>query len=544
MLLSLCRIQYGKFINRVTWPLLLLFFPVIVQGQKDSISTLPTTKYVNTLPKPGLVRGPYLQVATSESIQIRWRTDALSRSRVRYGEQLGQLDKFADDSALVTEHKVLLTGLRPSTKYYYSIGSLNDTLQGDRDNYFITLPVAGQEGFYRIGVFGDCGTNTIVQRSVRDQFIKYLGNNELDAWILLGDNAYENGTDAQFQQNFFNVYKNDLLKHYPLFPAPGNHDYGNVDFRATAVPERMYELAYYQNFTMPVNGESGGLASHNPAYYSFDLGNIHFLSLDSYGKEENAYRLYDTLSPQVQWVKKDLEANQNKGWLVVFWHHPPYSMGSHNSDKQSELVKIRQNFLRILERYGVDLVLCGHSHDYERSKLMKGYYGMEADFNAERHNLSSSSGFYDGSNNSCPYVKDSVNDGGIVYVVSGSAGKLDEMSQEEFPHNAMPYSNNQIGGASILEVRGNRLDLKWICADGVIRDQFTMMKNVNKNTVLNIKRGQSVTLTASFTGKYQWNYKQLKTRSIMLTPPAGKSTYIVQDEFSCIKDVFHVNVKK
>src|SRR6185295_14649310 len=105
----------------------------------------------------------------------------------------------------------------------------------------------------------------------------------------------------------------DLLKKYPLFPAPGNHDYHDIEFSAE-VAQRTHEVAYYQNFSMPQDGEAGGVPSHTNAFYSYDIGNVHFLSLDSYGKEGGDFRMYDTLGPQVQWVKKDLEANRNKQW--------------------------------------------------------------------------------------------------------------------------------------------------------------------------------------------------------------------------------------
>ncbi len=423
---------------------------------------------------PRLIRGPYLQSATSGSMLIRWRTDASARSRVRFGTEKGALDRIADDSSLATEHKVLLKGLDPGKRYYYAIGGFLDTLQSGPDNYFVTLPLAHTEGHYRIGIFGDCGNNSTNQRSVRDQFLKYLDTSYLNAWILLGDNAYNDGTDAEFQTNFFNIYKDDLLKKYPLFPAPGNHDYHDVEFSAS-VAQKTHSVAYYQNFSVPENGESGGLPSHTGAFYSYDIGNIHFLSLDSYGKEADQYRLYDTLGPQVQWIKKDLEANTNKTWVIAYWHHPPYTMGSHNSDKETELVRIRENFIRILERYGVDLILCGHSHDYERSRLMKGYYGQEADFDSVKYNLSNSSGKDDGSPNSQPYLKDAAHNEGTVYVVSGSAGKLGG-EQTTFPHNAMYFSDASHGGASMLEINGNRLDFTWICADGVIRDHFAMIK--------------------------------------------------------------------
>ncbi|WP_448701348.1 purple acid phosphatase family protein [Mucilaginibacter sp. AW1-3] len=484
-----------------------------------------------------LIRGPYLQVVTPTSIVIRWRTDAACRSRVSYGAAADRLDQTTTDINLVTEHQIKLTDLLPYTKYYYSIGALKDTLQTGKENYFYTLPPAGQEGDYRIGVFGDCGTNTVNQRNTRDQFVKRLGDNYLNSWILLGDNAYNDGTDAEFQAKFFNIYKDALLKKYPLYTSPGNHDYHDADFTADHA-QNTHQTAYYQNFSMPLNGEAGGKPSHSQSFYSFDIGNIHFISLDSYGKEENQYYLYDVDGLQVKWVKKDLAANQNKGWVVAFWHHPPYTMGSHNSDKESELVHIRENFIKVLEDAGVDLVLCGHSHGYERSKLMRGYYGMNAEFDP-KYLLSKSSGKYDGSPNSAPYIKATDNKG-TVYVVSGSAGVIAER-QVTYPHNALPYANALIEGACLLEVRGNRLDLEWICADGKIGDRFTMMKDVNKKTVIHLKKGESTVLTASYIGDYVWTGTIAATRSVTITPKPGKSIYKVHDHFGYLQDIFEIN---
>jgi hypothetical protein len=491
-----------------------------------------------------LIRGPYLQVATSNSIIIRWRTDALTRSVVNYGAETNALTMKAEDAALTFEHKVQLTGLSPRSKYYYTFGGgAGDTLQKGADNYFTTLPVPGTEGAYRIGVFGDCGNNSTNQRSVRDQVIKYLGKNDMDAWILLGDNAYSSGTDPEFQEKFFNIYKDDLLKKYPVFPSPGNHDYNDFyQYKATA--QATHNIAYYQNFSMPTKGEAGGVASGTQAFYSFDIGNTHFISIDSYGKEDSTTRLYDTAGAQVQWIKKDLEAfhNTKRGWVIAYWHHPPYTMGSHNSDKERELVKIRENFIRILERYGVDLILCGHSHLYERSRLMNGHYGMEATFDSATHNLSASTALYDGSDNSCPYIKDSVTNRGTVYVVTGSAGAMGSR-QATYPHDAMYYSYNELGGASMLEINENKLELKWICSDGQIRDHFVMMKDVSKNRIINAKKGEMVTLTASFVGNYSWSKRKDTTRSITVKA-AGKKVYEVSDPYTCVKDRFEVRVTK
>ncbi|MFI5452747.1 purple acid phosphatase family protein [Pedobacter sp. UC225_61] len=457
--------------------LLLTATPMLLFAQVDTVKkTAPKVKAVSPF-QAELIRGPYLQVATPNSMTIRWRTNVLDRSKVVYGSVPNKLEMQATDSTLTSEHIVKLSGLKPLTKYYYAIGNLsNNPIEGDTSNYFYTLPEKGSETLIRVAGFGDAGNNSINQRKVRDEVVKYLGNNYLNAWILMGDNAYSDGTDAEFQAKFFNNYQGTLLNKYPLFPVPGNHDYH--DYQSASVTDQ-FKIAYFQNFSVPTKGEAGGTASNTKSYYSYDIGNVHFLALDSYGPDNTGKHIYDQMGEQAEWVKKDLQANTNKQWVVAYWHHPPYTMGSHNSDTESLLVKIRENFIKILEDEGVDLILCGHSHVYERSKLMKGYYGKEADFDATKYNLSNSTALYDGSKNSAPYLKSKTNTKGTVYVVSGSAGAQGG-HKETWPHDAMYYSNNEVGGAVMLEIQGNQLDLKWIQSDGKIGDHFTMMKDVSK----------------------------------------------------------------
>ena len=74
------------------------------------------------------------------------------------------------------------------------------------------------------------------------------------------------------------------------------------------------------------------------------------------------------------WRENDLAETTQK-WIIAYWHHPPYTKGSHNSDSESRLVDMRENALPILESSGVDLVLSGHSHSYERSYQLHGHYG-------------------------------------------------------------------------------------------------------------------------------------------------------------------------
>jgi len=487
------------------------------------------------LQKAILTRGPYLQMANENSVIIRWRTDIASNSRIQLGTSTTNYSISIDDSNVLTEHSVKVTGLEADTKYYYTIGNSSDMLQGSSSNYFTTSPTYNTSRKLSFSAFGDCGkpANSI-QSATLNAYLSYTSGNPAELMLLLGDNAYSTGTDAEYQANFFNTYGPTLLKNHILFPAPGNHDYGNVP-ETQANPN----IAYFKNFTTPTNGECGGVPSNSAAYYSYNWGNVHFLSLDSHGNESgNSYRLYDTLSNQVKWIKADLEAN-TRPWTIVYWHHPPYTMGSHNSDTESELVYMRENLLRILERYGVDLVLCGHSHDYERSYLLKDHFGNESSFNPTLHTSSTSNAKYDGSQNSCPYVVSSDKQKhGTVYVVSGSSGTSNPV-QTSFPHNAMPFSIND-GGMFYFEVEGNRLDAKFIRQDGSVGDKFTIMKDAGRSSNIDITSGTSTELTASWIGDYKWSTNET-TKTISVTPTSN-TTYTVVDQNGCITDQFNINL--
>jgi hypothetical protein len=481
---------------------------------------------------PTIVKGPYLQIVTSNSTTVRWETSSATDSQVMYGTNASSLSSVMSNSTSLTSHIIQLTGLNPYTKYYYSIGSSTVVLQGDTNNYFMTAPIPGTAGNYRFWVTGDCGNASTNQTNCKNQYKTYNGNGITNGWLLLGDNAYSNGTNSEFNAEFFSIYQNDVMKKIPLWPTPGNHDYNNGAATATTVP-------YFSIFSTPTNGEAGGVASGNPAYYSYDYGNIHFISLDSYGTTGSSLKMYDTTGAQATWVKQDLAANTKK-WTIAYWHHPPYTMGSHNSDTEGDLVSIRQNFIRILERNKVDLILCGHSHDYERSKLMNGHYGNESSFNAGTHNLSSSSALYDGSTNSCPYAKDSLmNKIGTVYVLSGSAGQLGGQ-QTSFPHDAMYYSNATNGGSFILDIQDNKLQGKWLCADGVVRDQFTIFKDISQVKSYTVSPGQAQSLSASWPGNYVWSNAST-TRSVSINTSSNLTVW-VKDPNNCVADTFKLRV--
>jgi acid phosphatase type 7 len=490
---------------------------------------------ISLFAQTNVVRGPYLQVGTSTSIIIKWNTSVPTDSQVKFGLAVGAYSNKVENLALTSAHELVLNNLLPNTKYYYTIGSTQAILHGDGANYFTTYPTQTADRKLRFWVTGDCGNNSDNQRQVRDQYLSYTGNEATDGWLLLGDNAYFSGLLTEYDDNFFSQYQGNIMKRTVLWPAPGNHDYAN-----DAALQTSKLVPYYDLFTIPSQAEAGGIASQSKSYYSYNIGNTHFISLDSYGIEEMSHRLYDTISAQVAWLKKDLDANQQT-WTIVYWHHPPYTKGSHNSDGEDELMKIRENLLKILERGKVDLVMCGHSHSYERSKLLKGHYDFSTTFDAVTMNKSTSSAQYNGTTDSCPYIKHADRNGeGIVYVVAGSAGQLGG-TVFGFPHPAMHYSNRANGGSLILEIEQDRLDVKWLCADGLIRDSFTMMKDVSRSKTIKINYGDDIELVASWKGNYEWS-KGKETSPSIIVSPKSDTIYTVGDSYKCLADSFKIVV--
>ncbi|GAB4032256.1 metallophosphoesterase [Spirosoma jeollabukense] len=484
---------------------------------------------------PALIRGPYLQVVTPTSVIIRWRTDQPTKGRVWFGQSAGQLTRDVKESEASLEHSLTLTGLQPATKYAYAIGYEDTQLASGADYYVKTAVPAGDTRPLRFWVLGDfgSGTGTPVQADVYQAYRNATANHPADLWMWLGDNAYSFGLEEEYQQLVFPVYA-PTLRNTPLFITPGNHDYADS--------QTNFNIAYYKLFAFPQQGEAGGISSGSKSYYSANYGNVHLISLDSQGKPDGDFRLYDTTSTQVKWLKRDLAANKLP-WTIVIFHHPPYSKGGHNSDTEESMVLLRENLTPILERYGVDLVLNGHSHGYERTYRLKGLRGLAATFNKDKNVAENTTARYDGSPNSCPILTKGE---GTVYVVNGSGGQLGGQSPD-FPHPATVFNNTTVGGSMILDVNDNRLDAQLLMANGTVQDKFTILKNVNKTTELTAQLGDTLQLAASWpsvSDEYRWPDGQKSRRIRYVVDKAGTYPITVKDGRDCLTDVFQLTVQQ
>lgn len=410
-----------------------------------------------------LVRGPYLNSGTPESMVIRWRTTEAEVGEVRFGADAGNLSQTLTEDAATTEHELRVTGLDPATVYHYTVGTDgNGYNTADGSYYFKTSPVPGSTDPIRMWVIGDFGNGSQGQRAVRNAYMDNFTSTHTNLWLWLGDNAYGDGTDEEYQIKNFDVYA-EAQRNMVIWPCPGNHDYGSIDLSDNG--------PYYEIFTMPRNGEAGGVPSNQERYYSFDYGNVHVLSL-------NTEYLPDILfagTPFQQWLEADLAAN-DKDWVIAIFHQSPYSKGTHDSDDNfSRPQFFRQNVLPILEDHGVDLVLTGHSHGYERSYLINGHFGKSNTWNPATMLVNGTNGNDSEGNAYIKYTQGENANHGAVYAVVGCSGQKGS-GNSELNHPVMYMSTEDYHGSMVIDLEGMELTARFIDTTGSTLDEFTIRK--------------------------------------------------------------------
>lgn len=444
-----------------------------------------------------LYRGPYLQQATPDSVVVVWRTQGDTTPVLRYGTTPEALTnevkgddiglrvstdvqappevprlyaESAEDAAKrkgkdedpstpanTRQYEAHVKGLQPATKYYYGVFNGDTQLAGgDNAHYFVTHPPIGSESHMRFWVVGDSGTGKKDQADVHTAMRNYVAETKrpLDHYLHVGDMAYGKGTDGQFQDHFFEPYA-ETLQNTVCWASMGNHEGANSRGIAGTGP-------YYDAYVCPTAAEAGGVPSGTEAYYSFDIADAHFICLDSHDLDRSPD------AAMAQWLRADLEKTKAK-WLIAFWHHPPYTKGSHDSDKETQLIEMRQNFMPILESAGVDLTLTGHSHIYERSMLIDGAYATPTV--AENVVLDDGDGNPDGDG---AYRKSEglhPNEGAVA-VVTGNGGA--DMGRK----GTMPVMRQIFVeyGSVIIDIDGDTLKGIMLNKDGETRDLFSIVK--------------------------------------------------------------------
>jgi hypothetical protein len=286
-----------------------------------------------------ITRGPYLQLQTATSMNIVWWTVQESSGEIEWGSDTTCcLNKYITALPKL-RHEIGLSNLQPDTQYYYRINETAVPLTAFIP--FRTAPDAAAKLSFTIQ--GDSRSNPAVCRKVFDAM---LLQTKQGFCISLGDlpGRGEDTVTDYWQSHFFNPAK-EFISQVCLYPCLANHELYNEKAKF------VYPARYLEVWSLPTS------SSGTEFYYSFDKGEVHFVSLDVY------WSSYTVGSEQYQWLQKDL-ANTNKKWKIVFMHNGPYI-----SQKSTDTggMMIRENLVPIFEKYTVDLVCYGHYHIYQRN---------------------------------------------------------------------------------------------------------------------------------------------------------------------------------
>ncbi len=479
----------------------------------------------------------FLQQVSFGSAIVKWRDGP---DLVWFGSKPEELDWTATAS-IEAHHKIArLKGLSPDTKYYYAFQYAGPE---EAVMSFRTAPAPGavpSDGNTHIWLLGDSGTATESHQgryshegeavAVMNGFVKYnkeQANNEpLDMLLLLGDNAYLEGTDEQWQGAFFDIYT-EIIKGAATWPTIGNHEMGvgapfdiclyrsipacekgpvmmNMGGISASSDPNSYDsdgngpdqsgLPYLNIFTLPAKGEMGGVPSGTEQYYSFNYSNVHVVSLDSQlTNRDKAQR-----ATMRDWLVDDLSANESD-WTIVIFHHPPYSKGSnHDSDREQNEIDMRVSFAPVFEDYGVDVIYSGHSHSYERSWYLRGHYGMSDSFDVTRNALLDADGNPALGQGNEPYQQGGSEDR-AVYTVAGNAGKADKEkpcsegrvmgctlpnwlqhpAHRTFNESTPGHRRNGIAlkGSVVLDANKSTLTSRFVDEHGQVLDYFTITRH-------------------------------------------------------------------
>jgi hypothetical protein len=477
-----------------------------------------------------LLRGPYLQSPTENSIVIKWRTSTNTNSKVRFGTDGLNLSQNIVLNTNTKEHTVKISNLAPSTIYYYSVGNNSTSFTTPSARFrFKTNPIPGSEVPTRVWAIGDFGKGNAEQVAVKNSYMQYDDSSNTDVWIWLGDNVYNDGTDEEYQTKLFELNGfSDVFSWLPFWPSPGNHDYNTVweesaflGIPYSNIPLEDHEGPYFDLVHVPTEAEAGGFPSELELFYSFDYGDVHFLSLNS--EVFDFAQTFEGIDRMKQWIEQDLIQN-TRTFTIAYFHQPPYSKGSHDSDDAFELVMkaMRERVIPLLEEYDIDLVICGHSHVFERSKLIHGHYGNSFSFEPSTMLKDGSNGNFEQGN---AYRKDGLSStpDGTVYVVCGNSGSKEDAPSLDYPIMQFVDGGLDACGSFVMDIYKNRLDGKYLHMNGTVMDEFTILKSNLTVEIpdVSVCGQESVTITPTISGgsdnlHYVWSINNNTSTSVSI----------------------------
>ena len=342
----------------------------------------------------------------------------------------------------------------------------------------------------RFVVFGDCGVNSAEQKAVAFQAYEARP----DFVMITGDIVYDRGRISEYREKFWPIYNADeaspsqgapLLRSTVFLAAPGNHDIGSRDL--DRFPDG---LAYFLYWTQPLNGPPGAEGSaHVPrlmgseankkaflqaagpnyprmANFSFDHGNAHWTVLDA-----NPY--VDWTDRDLQsWVERDLANARGATWRFVSLHQPGFNSARAHFDEQN-----MRRLTEVFEAGGVDVVFCGHVHNYQRSYPLRFVADRGGDGKVNRRKELVGGRWkldrqFDGHRKTEP--------DGVIYLVTGGGGaSLYNPEQEDDPSSWQEFTHrfvSKVHSLTVADVNGKELTIRQLSLRGQELDRFRVTK--------------------------------------------------------------------
>jgi fibronectin type 3 domain-containing protein len=288
-----------------------------------------------------------------------------------------------------------------------NVGNGNATSTSSDNSVSYEATIDSPVRFAVIGDFGcDCSAELDVATLVKSwnpDFITTTGDNNYP----LGEASTMDAAVGKYYHDFMYPYTGsygvgpDINR---FFPSLGNHDWGDgyINPPATGVQP------YLDYFSLP----------GNERYYDVVWGPVHIFVIDSYGHEPDGT---SSTSVQANWLKSQLAAS-TATWKLVYFHHPPYSSGSHGST-----VYMQWPF----QAWGATAVLTGHSHLYER-----------------------------------------VTQNNFVYFVNGLGGASRDAVRVIAPGSQIRYFADW--GAMLVNASRDQIDFQFITRTGMVIDSYTI----------------------------------------------------------------------
>uniref|UniRef100_UPI0032170FC7 metallophosphoesterase n=1 Tax=uncultured Draconibacterium sp. TaxID=1573823 RepID=UPI0032170FC7 len=294
---------------------------------------------------------PYLIDLNSNSFQVMWETTEAAQGEVYLAKSTYEIlnpefKVVSNNKSPKLLHHHAITGLNANDLYFYQVVSVNqsgDTIKGPVTQ--VTTSDYNQSPV-SFSVVGDTQGNPVVWGKIieqmaheRPQFIVHVGD-----LVQYGPNK-----DDWTDEFFYPATK--LLRYTPLYPAAGNHEMNN---------EKLY-----QYFNLPEDN----------AFYTITKGDVRLIFVDTNK---------DVLPGSAQFRKlENLLATTTEPWKIVVHHHPLFTSDkySYRSSLRATATKGDPNLFHLnnlYETYGVDLTLCGHVHNYERTwPIFKKHIDLE-----------------------------------------------------------------------------------------------------------------------------------------------------------------------